>query len=349
MSDTSTPEIRANQQTAGHRARVEGWLHQRWYDGAQVPLWLAALEPLYRAGAALHALPYQHGWFSKSELPVPVIVVGNLTAGGTGKTPLVIWLVEQLRKRGLRPGIISRGYQGKARAAQMVDSQSDWREVGDEPVLLARRTQVPVAVGADRVAAAQSLSAHCNVLVCDDGLQHHRLARDLEILLIDGSRRFGNGRLLPAGPLRQRATDLVQRFPLRVVNGEHGEPGEWPMQLVGQYLCRLDGSQVEPLSDWRGRQVRALAGIGNPERFYNTLRSAGLEVRAIPVGDHGVASKAQLQSDAHLPLLMTEKDALKYPITELRDARMLPVDAHLDHRFAELVFAQLSAHRRAGG
>ena len=347
MSDTPTPEIAASYQSAGRRARLECWLHERWYDGARVPFWLAALEPLYRASAALHALPYQQGWLARSKMAVPVIVVGNLTAGGTGKTPLVIWLVEHLRKRGLRPGIICRGYLGKARGApQMVNAQSDWREVGDEPVLLARRSQVPVAVGADRVAAAQVLSAQCDVLVCDDGLQHHRLARDLEILLVDGIRRFGNGRRLPAGPLRQSAAHFAQRFPLRVVNGAHGEPGEWPMQLLGQNLLRLDGSQAEPLANWRGRQVRALAGIGNPQRFYNALRSAGLEVRAVPVADHGIASSAQLHSDAHLPLLMTEKDALKYQIAELPDARMFPVDAHLDSRLADLVWEQLCARRR---
>lgn len=215
---------------------------------------------------------YRQGWWRSVRMPVPVIVVGNITAGGSGKTPLVIWLAEWLQANGWRPGIVSRGYGGlAAHWPQPVRADSDPRLVGDEPVLTVQRTACPMMVGPDRVAAARALLQEhdCNIIISDDGMQHYCLQRDIEIAVLDGSRRLGNGFCLPAGPLREPASRLAE-VDLRVANGVAKEC-EQQMLLQPQVVQRLHDGDSQSLEFFRGQTVHAVAGIGNPARFFSAI------------------------------------------------------------------------------
>lgn len=293
---------------------------------------LAPLGWLYAAVATLRRSAYGAGLLHSEKMPVPVIVVGNITVGGTGKTPLVIWLVETLREAGHRPGVVSRGYGGAATSwPQAVNGDSDPRMVGDEPVLIAHRCGCPVVVGPQRVQAARKLLADhdCDVIVCDDGLQHYALARDVEITVIDGVRRFGNGRCLPAGPLRERPSRL-RSVDLVVVNGA-AQAGDCDMQLMGgEARALLDPDSCHALERWRGETVHGVAGIGNPGRFFDHLRAHGLSVMEHPFPDHHRFRADDLRFGDDLPVMMTEKDAVKCREFARAGHWYVPVSAHLD-------------------
>lgn len=263
-------------------------------------------------------------------LPTPVIVVGNISVGGNGKTPLVIYLVERLRANGRAPGIVSRGYGGRANTPQAVSPDSDPRQVGDEAVLLAGRCRCPVVVGKDRVAAAQALLLDyaCDVVVADDGLQHYALARDIEIAVIDGQRRFGNGFCLPAGPLREPPRRL--REVDWVVGNGSAKAGEILMTLHAEHAHRL--SEAKESRALRGFRVpvHAIAGIGNPQRFFTTLREHGLTLYEHPFPDHHRFSAGDLDFGDDLPILMTEKDAVKCRPWASERCWYVPVCARLD-------------------
>lgn len=251
-------------------------------------------------------------------LPAPVIVVGNLTVGGTGKTPLVIWLAEALRQRGFRIGIVSRGYGGRAGTwPQAVHHDSDPAQVGDEPVLLARSTNCPVSVGPDRVEAARTLLARgqADVLLADDGLQHHALGRIMEIVVVDGARGLGNGMCLPAGPLREGRDRLARASAVVINGGDWGRnEGVGDMFRATASACdvrQITGSARKPLESFRGMPVHAVAAIGHPERFFRMLAAAGLQVIPYPLPDHASISAADLRFDDAAPVLVTEKDAVK--------------------------------------
>lgn len=321
------------------RTRIESI----WYGGVPAPWWLRALVPLYRALRGLHLAPYRLGWRRPQRLPVPVVVVGNLTAGGSGKTPLVIALVDALRARGFHPGVVSRGYGGRARGPLLVDDVCSPAEVGDEPCLIRRRTGVAVVVGRDRVRAAQRLVERgVDVVLADDGLQNPALARDLEICVIDGQRRFGNGLLLPAGPLREplRRLDAV---PLRVCNGAAAQAGEIAMRLAGEMAVALAGGATRPLESFAGARVHAVAAIGNPQRFFDRLRAHGIDVLAHAFADHHAFTAADLDFGDELPVLMTEKDAVKCLAFATPRFWCLPVRAELPPSFFDTVAAALRA------
>ena len=307
-------------------------LHERvWYGRHPLGTLLAPLGWVYGATMLLRRRLYAEGIFHSAGVPVPVIVVGNLSVGGTGKTPFVIWLVAFLQRQGLRPGIVSRGYGGRAsRWPQQVRPDSAPETVGDEPVLLARRCACPIAVGPDRVEAARALVAHhgVDVIVADDGLQHYALERDLEIAIVDGVRRHGNGRCLPAGPLREphRRLDDVD---IIVCNGVPSR-GEFRMHLAGDAASRVGApEETHPLGYFASRPVHAVAGIGNPARFFADLRRHGLEVVEHPFPDHHRFVAGELEFGDDLPVLMTEKDAVKCEEFGLRDAWACPVSAEL--------------------
>lgn len=320
-------------------------LQRIWYGGETAPMWLRALVPVYRGLRALSLAPYRLGWRKPERLPVPVIMVGNLTVGGSGKTPLVLALIEALRERGWRPGVISRGYRGTATAPMRVGRDSTPDEVGDEPCLIHRRSSVPVAVARKRIEAGRLLLGDgtngIDVLIADDGLQHVALARDIEIAVIDGERRFGNARLLPAGPLREPLARLAT-LAFRVCNGGAPEADEIPMHLVGDAVVALvDPASRQTLAAFAGQRAHAVAGIGNPSRFFDRLRAAGIDVIAHPFPDHHAYVAADIEFDDDLPVLMTEKDAIKCrPFATARHHAVV-VDAHLPEAFFNQVDAIL--------
>lgn len=289
---------------------MQSWLERVWYGEGRGGLWLRPLAWLFGSVTGWRRFAYRAGWISSSRAARPVVVVGNLSVGGSGKTPLVAWLAGQLAARGLKPGIISRGYGGSSRAALRVTAATDPTLAGDEPVLLARRTGVPVAVARDRLAAAALLAPEVDLLIADDGLQHYRLERDLEIVVIDGTRRFGNCRLLPAGPLRE-PLDRIADADLIVVNGGPARADDFVMTIVpGDLVALADGARRR-LAEFKGQRVHAVAAIGNPGRFFATLRAAGLDPIEHPHPDHARLAAGDFSFGDALPILMTEKDAVK--------------------------------------
>jgi tetraacyldisaccharide 4'-kinase len=309
---------------------------------------LLPLSWLFRLLSGLRRAAYRLGWLKQTRLPVPVIVVGNITAGGSGKTPLVIWLARVLREAGWRPGVISRGYGGRGAEPMPATASADPARVGDEPVLIARAAGVPVWVGRRRVEAGRALLARhpeVDVLLADDGLQHYALARDLEIAVVDARRRFGNGRLLPAGPLREPIARLGQADAV-VVNGGVGEPAagavpQFAMTLRPARLHSLnDPARTAEVATFRGRTVRAVAGIGDPERFFATLRVLGMEVVPHAFPDHHAFVAADLPAGT---VVMTAKDAVKCEAFQLPDAWVLEVDAVLAGGLQEMVLTRLQS------
>ncbi|MCP5227867.1 tetraacyldisaccharide 4'-kinase [Accumulibacter sp.] len=314
-------------------------LPRRWYERRLTPaLWpLAPLSWLFGMLALLRRWLYRRGVLRARRLPVPVIVVGNLTVGGSGKTPLVLWLVHRLRAAGWRPGIISRGYGGSGEGVRPVLVDSSPSLLGDEPVLLARRSGVPVFVGRDRAAAGLALlDAHpdCDVIVSDDGLQHYRLQRAAELVVFDG-RGIGNGWLLPAGPLREPVRRLAGVAAVvwngspqqSVLAAATGVP-QFEMRLLGRRFVSAGGGAGSCDADaLRGRKLYALAGIGDPGRFFAQLRTLGLDFEAHPFPDHHPYTAADLAFAADGVLLMTEKDAVKCAPIVTGEAWGLPVEA----------------------
>ena len=308
-----------------------------WYNKGFITLILAPVSWLYCFVAITRRFAYQAKLLKTHHIPVPVIIVGNITAGGTGKTPLVTWLVELLRKNGYSPGIVSRGYGGAARNwPQQVRVDSDPRMVGDEAVLLAHRCQCPMAVGPRRVDAALALLEHkdVDIIVADDGLQHYALGRDVEIAVIDGVRRFGNGKCLPAGPLRE-PRKRMKSVDIAVTNGVPG-PREHGMVLKpGPVQNLVDSRQSHLLSSFVNisKKVHAVAGIGNPDRFFHQLEDHGLEVIEHPFPDHYMYQHEDFQFDDDLPVLMTEKDAVKCKGFKHESIYVLPIQASLNESF----------------
>jgi tetraacyldisaccharide 4'-kinase len=324
-----------------------------WYGSHPLSILLLPLSGVFGLLVSLRRFAYETGMLRRHKLPVPVIVIGNITVGGTGKTPLVIWLVESLRGAGYRPGVVSRGYGGDtARMPQLVTADSDPVAVGDEPVLIAQRAACPVAVAPRRVMAARALIADhdCNVIVSDDGLQHYALERDMEIAVIDGERRLGNGHYLPAGPLREQATRL-RRVDIMVVNGK-ALPGECRMQLVGTTTQSLVDAHVKrDLGEWRDARVHAVAGIGNPARFFDQLRGQGLKVVEHPFPDHHRFRAADLRFGDDLPVVMTEKDAVKCRAFAAPNHWYVPVSARFDadcQRRLQHLLAKIKPHESTG-
>lgn len=328
---------------------MDSFLQRVWYESKWWPLLLAPLAMLYRTIVACRGALYRRGIFKTRKLPVPVVIVGNINVGGTGKTPLVIWLSQRLRREGWVPGILSRGYGGSnSDRPQAVSLGSDPAHVGDEPVVLARRSGCRVAVGPDRVAAAALLLQEgVNVIICDDGLQHLRLARDFEILVIDGDRRFGNGRCLPAGPLREspaRAATvdvIVQNGGAKMM----AEPLRVPvlkMSLRQLVAVPLAGGETRRLGEFKGQPVHALAGIGNPERFFRELEKQGLAIIRHPFPDHAALTMDDVLFMDNHPVLMTEKDAVK--CVDFADQRhyFVPVTAELRERDATKLMTRLA-------
>jgi tetraacyldisaccharide 4'-kinase len=322
------------------KAALERWLLRRWYGGVAPGPGLRLLSRVYAGLLRVDGALYRRGLRHVHHLRVPVIVVGNLVAGGSGKTPLTIALARSLATQGWKPGIVSRGHGRRSLDPVRVQLHLSADVCGDEPLLIARQTGLPVFVDSDRVAAARRLVAEgCNLIIADDGLQHRRLGRDLEIEVVDGERRHGNGRLIPAGPLREPAS---RRVDLRVVNGGTAGEGEWPMQLVLADAQPLEGGPALALRDLAAGPVHAVAGIGNPGRFFAALRAQGLQLHEHAFPDHHDYLAEDLRLDPPLPILMTEKDAVKCVEFGLPRAYAVPVRADLPAGFFAAVRERLA-------
>lgn len=331
-------------------ARLSAYITQSWYKGAA---WLWLLLPfsilfLLLITARRHA--YRIGLFKSWRVSVPVVVVGNISVGGTGKTPLVEVLVRRLRDEGYHPGIASRGYGGDPPVRPYsVTPDTPATISGDEPLLLARRTGVPVVIDSDRFAACRALIERheCDVIVTDDGLQHYRLQRDIEIVVIDSKRGLGNGRVLPMGPLREPVSRL-NRVDFLVTNGDADH-----RQLSGYTVCPMTlrplalinmktGVSVDPGQWVSERRVHAIAGIGNPERFFTALEALGFTVMRHPFADHHQFRAGDITFDDALPVIMTEKDAVKCQALQPGDnCWFLTIEAVLEDNFFQALLEQL--------
>ncbi len=317
------------------------WYHRSWW------LWLLwPLSLLFCLLVSIRRTLYRLGFFAIHRFPVPLIVVGNITVGGSGKTPLVTFLVELLREQGYKPGVVSRGYGGKADSwPQRVTDESSAVQVGDEAVLLSRRCHCPMVVGPDRVAAVEQLLREhdVDVVISDDGMQHYRMGRDIEIAVLDGERRLANGLCLPAGPLRERAGRL-NSVDFVVTNGR-ARFREWPMTLQPGEVQSLVGEASRPLASFTDQTVHAVAAIGNPGRFFNTLRAAGLTIIEHPFADHHPFASGELEFAGEPQVMMTEKDAVKYIPYATARHWYLPVSATLDDEFSRQLLERLERLR----
>jgi tetraacyldisaccharide 4'-kinase len=337
MSETDCSNIDDSRKDFLHRL-----LESAWYGHSFFKYLLLPLVPVYCLLARYRR--WLHTCRRPSENKLPIIVVGNITVGGTGKTPLVIYLAELLMQAGYKPGIVSRGYKGKAEEwPQKVTSASHPKLVGDEPSLIASRTQCPVVVGPDRNTDIKSLlnTYDCDVIISDDGLQHYLMPRSIEVAMVDGNRRFGNGWCLPAGPLREAKKRLDEVDFVVVNNGNDDD--EFTMKLSGQSVLSLNSSDNISLHDLSGNKVHAVSGIGNPERFFKLLEKYGLELICHSFSDHHVFEKEDLCFDDQLPVIITEKDAVKCKGFSIDNCWYLPVEAKVNNDFGNKLIKKLEA------
>lgn len=295
-------------------------ISKHWQSFTWLSLLLWPISQLFRLLSLLRGLAYQSGLLKSNKLSVPVLIVGNISVGGTGKTPLLVYLVTQLQQQGFKPGIIMRGYKGRSKHwPLMVDQASDPLMVGDEPVLLAKLTAAPVAVSPKRAEAGRLLieSGCVDLILSDDGLQHYALQRDLEIAVIDAQRGFGNGCYLPAGPLRESVRRLSQ-VDYVLLNGEGSLPlpslaglRSHNFQMQINTAQNLLTNEIRPLQKFVGKAMHAVAGIGHPQRFFKQLSALGLQIIEHAFADHYAYVQADIEFADDLPVLMTEKDAVK--------------------------------------
>ena len=318
------------------------WIERQWYRLTPVTVLLLPLAAIYCLVMLARKALYRIGATRSERVGAPVIVVGNVTVGGTGKTPLVVWLAHWLRAQGYVPGIVTRGYRGMSDVWPLeVTAQTDVRLCGDESLLLARRAGCPVVADPVRPRAAIRLVQEhaCNVIVSDDGLQHLALARDIEIAVVDGDRRLGNGFCLPAGPLREPASRL--RSVNAVVTQGVPQPGEIGMVLAGAEFKRLSGSGSATAGRFAGKRTHAVAAIGNPARFFERLRRLGLDPVEHPFPDHHAFSPMDLNFGEDVPVIMTEKDAVKCQAFAGADWWYLEVSAEPAPRLADVLASLL--------
>lgn len=302
-----------------------------WYAGHPALALLRPLEALYRRVVTRKRARFLRGDSASYRAPVPVIVVGNITVGGTGKTPMILWLIEHCRQQGLKVGVVSRGYGARPpRLPWRVQADQPADEAGDEPLLIVQRTGVPLMIDPDRARAAQALLASepLDLILCDDGMQHYRLARDLELVLIDAARGLGNGRCLPAGPLREPA-DRLREADAVLFNGASEDRTEgFGFRLQPSALVNVRTGERRALDHFpAGQRLHAVAGIGNPQRFFNTLLGLNWQPVPHPFADHAQFSARSLVFSPPLPLVMTEKDAVKCRAFAADDWWYLAVEA----------------------
>ncbi|MCZ9636580.1 tetraacyldisaccharide 4'-kinase [Pseudomonas putida] len=316
-----------------------------WYAGHPALAVLRPLEALYRRVVTRKRNRFLSGQSASYRAPVPVIVVGNITIGGTGKTPMILWLIEHCRRQGLKVGVVSRGYGAKPpQLPWRVLAQQSAEQAGDEPLLIVQRTGVPLMIDPDRSRAVQALLASepLDLILCDDGMQHYRLARDLELVLIDAARGLGNGRCLPAGPLRE-PVERLQAADAVLFNGASADrPDGFAFRLQPSALVNLRSGERRSLDLFpAGQRLHAVAGIGNPQRFFNTLLGLNWQPIPHPFADHAHFSAERLAFSPPLPLVMTEKDAVKCRAFAADDWWYLAVEAQPTAAFSAWFDSQL--------
>jgi len=329
------------------RAGIENWLLRHWYGSGQPPWYLRMLEPVYRT-AWQRAQNKKHAVYRPD---LPLVIVGNITAGGSGKTPLVIRLCQLALDIDLKPGIASTGYGRQSRDTLLVGADSDTKISGDEPVLLALRTGVPVVAAARRRDAVKKLAEMgLDLVFSDDGLQQADLARDMEFCVVDGERGLGNGHLIPAGPLRETAERLRQ-VDFVVTNGEWpGKPDDVDvnvMHLKANVVRSLDDTKEYSIDEFRrdftGTSIHAVAGIGNPQRFFRMLESLGIKAEPHGFSDHHSFAAEDFETiGTGSAIIMTEKDAVKCRSLGLNNAWYVPVETHLSDEFEGIVKQHLA-------
>ncbi|HDR1022039.1 TPA: tetraacyldisaccharide 4'-kinase [Pasteurella multocida] len=307
---------------------------QFWYSRNWLMWLLSPLSLLFWIISQIRNALFKQGILSSYRPPVPVIVVGNLSVGGNGKTPVVIWLVQQLQQQGIKVGVISRGYGSQAKTYPLlVTSTTDPIEGGDEPVLIAKRTGVPVVISPNRQQSIELLlqTSNCDLIISDDGLQHYKLQRDIEIVVMDGERGFGNGFVLPAGPLRELPSRL-STVDFIISNGNQTKNADAVMHLVPRYAVNLKTNEQRLLTEFQISSVSAIAGIGNPQRFFNMLEEMGIQVQdSQSFQDHQRFEPAQFAKfDENRPLFMTEKDAVKCMKFAKENWWYVPVEAEIE-------------------
>lgn len=322
--------------------RLHDWFIATWYGGTGRGRWLLPLAWLFAGLARLRRGLYEYGVLVRYRSPRPVVVVGNLTVGGSGKTPFVIWLAGELSRRNFRVGVALRGYRSAAGAARRLTDADSAAAAGDEALMIRRRLSVPVAVAARRADAVRLLEPDCDLILCDDGLQHYALARDLEVVVVDGMRGFGNERRLPAGPLREPVARLEEADAV-VVNGAGFErPGAIRMQLEPVAVVSFRDGSRRPLSDYAGRDVVAAAAIGNPDRYFAMLRAHGLRLETRTLPDHARFTPALAGAGQGKPVLLTEKDAVKCGGVGWADAGYVEVSPVVDSAAAEALIGRIA-------
>ena len=299
------------------------FLNSIWYEGLRPPIILRILSVFYRCIVYLRRFLYESGFLKIINVGIPVIIVGNISIGGTGKTPITLWLSEELSKKNQKVGIISRGYKGNKKRQEpiIINSDHSATQYGDEAVYLAQESKAMVCVCKNKIKAAKLLKEKgVDVIISDDGLQHYALDRDLEILVIDGTRLFGNNMMLPAGPLREHVA-RISSVDLLMVNGSQESIKEEPLlsnyqieyfKLINDEVREINGNQVRPIIEFSDKEVQVLAGIGNPEKLYSELKREGLKIIPVITEDHGEIDLGTIQNIKTIPLFITPKDYVKY-------------------------------------
>jgi len=290
----------------------EDKIRKRWYGKGVVSWWSKLVARLFGTMVALRKKLYDLGLLKKHRLKVPVIIIGNITAGGGGKTPFVIWLVNHLKSLGYQPGVVSRGYGGKRKVEPMlVTPNANPLASGDEPLLIAKSTQRPVVVGKNRVKAAKTLvnNHHVNIVISDDGLQHYALDRQLEVVMLDAQWQTGNGLMIPAGPLRE-PLERLETVDMVIYKGLMASKNYYEIEVLNIYQLNHP-SITKPLADFRNQKVLVMAGIANPESFFTLLSAAGLAVVKRPLPDHHEFTEQDFEAENDMMVLITEKDAVK--------------------------------------
>ena len=314
-------------------------IHQQfnriWYQGSRLYYFLLPLTAIFYLLSQIRKLYYTK-IYRRKEFFVPVITVGNLTVGGSGKTPMVLYLVTMLKEKGYQPGVIARGYKSKAYSPIHVDEHCSAADVGDEPLLVFHRTRIPVVVGRDRIKNLNYLVENfsCDIVICDDGLQDYRFMSAVELVMVDGERKFGNQHLLPAGPLREPVSRLSECDYVIASNRPIPELTQYSLSMKAVDTVKLNKPDVRAdIDSWAGTTVHAVAGIACPDRFFNMLEKLGINTIKHPFPDHADFEIEDLTFNDQLPVFMTEKDAVKCHNMDLDNTWYIPVDVIMSTQF----------------